>query len=300
MTDRNTYLHYSSFHPKHLKDNLPYGQLLRLKRNSTDTNDFNKEADNLYKQLQARGYPKQVLNRTLTRSSCISRTSLLQPKRRHEENRITWALEFSPHSNQLRRIIFKHWHLLQEIEGCSSPPRIGFRRTKNLRNILVRANIRQDSLTTGFRQPKGHFRCGHCKICPTVMNDNKIIMRDRQFQVKYNTFSTCATEGVVYLIKCPCTPPLLYVGKTTRSLRTRLLEHQSRLRLKILEAPLVEHFVRMGHGESDFVHTVLYVGREHGEALENELLRTETYWINYLKCISPQGMNMNVDFSCFL
>lgn len=29
-TDKNTILHYRSFHPKSLKDNLPYSQLLRI------------------------------------------------------------------------------------------------------------------------------------------------------------------------------------------------------------------------------------------------------------------------------
>lgn len=80
----------------------------------------------------------------------------------------------------------------------------------------------------------------------------------------------------------------------------RLLEHQSRLRLKTPEAPLVEHFSKKGHGEQDFFHTVLHVGKGQGQALENELLRTETFWINYLNCVSPFGMNVNIDFSCFL
>lgn len=34
-TDKNTYLHFKSFHPLHLRSNLPFGQFLRFKRNST-------------------------------------------------------------------------------------------------------------------------------------------------------------------------------------------------------------------------------------------------------------------------
>lgn len=76
-TDRNIYLHYQSFHPQHLKDNLPYGQFLRLRRNSTATEDFLKETATLYEQLQGRGYPNQVLNKALKHSKEVPRTSLL-------------------------------------------------------------------------------------------------------------------------------------------------------------------------------------------------------------------------------
>lgn len=39
-TDHNTYLHFKSFHMRHLRTNIPYGQFLRLKRNSAEDKDF--------------------------------------------------------------------------------------------------------------------------------------------------------------------------------------------------------------------------------------------------------------------
>lgn len=105
---------------------------------------------------------------------------------------------------------------------------------------------------------------------------------------------------MTYLLECTCDPPLHYVGKTLRPLRTRLLEHQSRLRLKTQDAPLVDHFTVAQHSECDFKHTVLHVGKKQGHALELELLRSEAFWINLLSTISPSGMNINNDLSCFL
>lgn len=125
----------------------------------------------------------------------------------------------------------------------------------------MRANILEDKQIANTGPPKGHFRCGHCKICHTVKEDCNVLLRDQYVTIRHDSFSTCATEGVVYLLKCTCSPPLLYVGKTLRCLRTRLLEHQSRLRLKTPEVPLVEHFTRKGHREQEFSHTVLHVGR---------------------------------------
>lgn len=41
-TAKNCLLLYSSFHPRHLRDNLPYGQFLRLRSNCTNIRDYKK------------------------------------------------------------------------------------------------------------------------------------------------------------------------------------------------------------------------------------------------------------------
>ena len=38
-TYRNAYLHYKSYHPSKLKENIPYGQFIRIKRICTNNND---------------------------------------------------------------------------------------------------------------------------------------------------------------------------------------------------------------------------------------------------------------------
>lgn len=54
-TDMNIYLHFSSHHPRHLKTNLPYGQFLRIKRNSMDEEQFRKKNNYLAQQFAHRG-----------------------------------------------------------------------------------------------------------------------------------------------------------------------------------------------------------------------------------------------------
>ncbi|KAJ1173269.1 hypothetical protein NDU88_005106, partial [Pleurodeles waltl] len=46
-TDRNSLLLYNSHHPKALRDNLPFGQFLRIRRNCLDTSDFHTQANTL-------------------------------------------------------------------------------------------------------------------------------------------------------------------------------------------------------------------------------------------------------------
>lgn len=57
FTDKNSFLHYKSHHPRQLINNLPYGQFLRVKRKSTCQQDYYHQKTCLSLQLRARGYP---------------------------------------------------------------------------------------------------------------------------------------------------------------------------------------------------------------------------------------------------
>ncbi|XP_060134229.1 dynein axonemal heavy chain 3-like [Zootoca vivipara] len=62
------------------------------------------------------------------------------------------------------------------------PSRIGFRRTKNLKDILVHADMTSENQPQPS-QIKGHFKCGRCAICSltieqkeiTIPNTNKML-----------------------------------------------------------------------------------------------------------------------------
>ena len=76
-TDRNTLLLYKSFHPRSLRDGLPFGQFLRLRRNCARKTDYFQEAEILKGKLLARGYPKRLVNRSLKRAWFNPRETLL-------------------------------------------------------------------------------------------------------------------------------------------------------------------------------------------------------------------------------
>ncbi len=60
-TDTHSYLEYSSEHPTRCKDANPYGQFLRLKRNSTTNEDFENSVLGIKSYYKYRGYPKSLL-----------------------------------------------------------------------------------------------------------------------------------------------------------------------------------------------------------------------------------------------
>lgn len=75
-----SYLHAHSMHPPHLIKSIPFAQLLRLKRNSSNVELFMVPALKMITRFLTRGYKKGLLQRTLLRVIRLDRETLLQPK----------------------------------------------------------------------------------------------------------------------------------------------------------------------------------------------------------------------------
>lgn len=71
------YLHASSNHPTSTIEAIPFGQLMRLKRNSSDDATFQQFAKKTIKSFTLRGYSSNLLNVCLNKVNKIPRTDLL-------------------------------------------------------------------------------------------------------------------------------------------------------------------------------------------------------------------------------
>lgn len=99
-TDHNSYLHFNSFHPQHLKQNLPFGQFLHLKRNSTETGKYG-ESRKLSLQLEARGYPTHTIERAKEWADWISGQELFKPEGKINMDRMVGTFGYTPLSNSV-------------------------------------------------------------------------------------------------------------------------------------------------------------------------------------------------------
>ena len=60
-TDSHSYLLYSSSHPSHVKNSIPYSQFLRLRRLCSDDSDFSSKSEEMCQFFEKRGYPVSVV-----------------------------------------------------------------------------------------------------------------------------------------------------------------------------------------------------------------------------------------------
>ena len=76
-TDAHSYLHFSSCHPSHCKNNIPYSQMLRLRRICSKEEDFRMRCEEFSKYFLERGYKKSVIERAVKRASLQPRADTL-------------------------------------------------------------------------------------------------------------------------------------------------------------------------------------------------------------------------------
>ena len=278
-TARNSLLNYKSFHPKHLRDNLPFGQFLRLRRNCSNIEDYKTQADFLSKRLIERDYPTQIVQKAKKRARNNNRESLLEPKHGQDNRnpRLTCITTYTVASTMTTKTIQKHWRILNSGNLNLEKPLISHKRGRNLKDTLVHTRPKNQAQAYHgiLPKPTGHYPCGNCSVCKyTKVTKSVDIGTNRPWELRF--LSNCNTERVVYLLTCPCHKQ--YVGMTTRKVKIRLGEHRSNFRCKKNTTKMTLHFLETAHTPDDFTWVVL----EHVSKVDNcetVLFSKEQRWI---------------------
>ena len=149
----------------------------------------------------------------------------LQTKDVNKPKRIPFITTFNPSLPHISNIIKKRYNLLLSSNRCKKViqhlPVVAFRRSPNLRDLLVTAKLSSNSAKPQL--PFGSFRCGrNCATCPYISHG----------LTTYTFFSTGETRPIksnltcdIYIIQCNrCN--LQYIGETKRRLKDRFNEHR--------------------------------------------------------------------------
>ena len=220
------------------------------------------------------------------------------------EPTLNCVVQYSPLGSGFQSILKKHWYIIEsdpQLKCLSTPPRIVFKRPPNLRNLLVRAHLPTLTQPNFLNSvPFGNYRCGHCSQCNFTHKTSTFShpRTGKPFNIK--GVISCNSKNVIYMLKCPC--GLAYIGKTSRSLKTRISEHRSNIRTHDSRSPVAVHFTTFSHS----VSTLSYCGIElvkqpsRGGDLNALLLKREAFWIYTLDTLSPRGLNEDFDLRPFL
>ena len=111
-TDSHSYLLYSSSHPSHVKNSIPYSQFLRLRRLCSDDSDFSSKSEEMCQFFEKRGYPVSVVKAGHHRAQQFDRQSSLQTSQKDKNDRIPFTLTFHPHNHAVKGIILSNFKLL--------------------------------------------------------------------------------------------------------------------------------------------------------------------------------------------
>uniref|UniRef100_A0A8C5MGY3 Reverse transcriptase domain-containing protein n=1 Tax=Leptobrachium leishanense TaxID=445787 RepID=A0A8C5MGY3_9ANUR len=303
-TDRNSLLHFRSFHPANTLRSLPRSQLLRVVRNVSDPGVRKDRLESMVNKFKTRGYPATLLRGELHRVESFDRMTMISrrtPKHRHK-TRIPFVSKFSQVSGRINNVIRRHWGILhkayKEIPFFLDPPIFAYKRNRNLRDHLIKADIGplkvKQQKFLGIPK-KGTFPCLGCSSCNAVIKGDFLLHPHTGDKIWIRDFYTCESSYVVYILKCPC--GLLYVGETTTKMKERFSKHKSTIRTGRYDLPVPEHFFALAHNIAQLRFQIIDhvpVSRRGGDRIKL-LKQKEKRWIHRLDTLWPRGLNREFD-----
>ncbi|XP_078543346.1 uncharacterized protein LOC144828767 [Lissotriton helveticus] len=245
-TSCNSTLHHNSSHPLHIIDNIPYGEMIRMRRNCSTEETFLSNIMETEQRFLERGYPASTLQKADRKVMQVKRKTTLAPTTvRNTTNRpLAFSTEFTDRSNKVYNILRKHWHLLSDVptlQGSVTPkPKVCYRRGKNLRNILCPSYVVSPRNTNWLTtDTKGFYTCNDCNMCKLGRNRTKKFSFNGKKKYTIDHLINCNTKYVTYVLGYACNK--MYVGSTKRALKVRIQEHVRARRNGDLGYPLTYH-----------------------------------------------------------
>ncbi|XP_064478103.1 uncharacterized protein LOC135391688 [Ornithodoros turicata] len=161
-TDSHSYLSYSSCHPRHVKDSIPFSQFLRLRRICSENSDFLNQLAKMKDFFTSRGYPLSLLDRAAARVAAIPRSATLIRASSNKKSSLPLTVEYHPSISNLMRQIKSGSEDLFNSGQLSTGTTVSYRRPPNLRTLLVRSHIQKDDELENGTFPCQGPRCLTC------------------------------------------------------------------------------------------------------------------------------------------
>lgn len=202
----------------------------------------------------------------------------------------------------MRKFFEKYWFLLKEDSILSNyvtdRPNITYRRARSIKDNLIASHFIDVNSTN--TNPPVTKPCGNCESCPFLDTRNQAKLPNGQLRTPRRPVS-CHTTGVIYLLSCPCGS--YYVGKTRRSIATRIKEHITAATSGYFRTIIGRHFALEHHYQFKgikFLPLTVIPYSDQGGDWDRTLLQAESRWIYRYHANRPPGLNDFVSYAPFL
>ena len=300
-TDTYNYILFSSAHPLHCKLGIPSSQFLRIRRICTFLSDFDIHSNQMSEAFLERGYPSKLVEQARLKARNLDRDTLLQERipnnEKEKDDKAVFLIQtYCPDNNPLKDIITKNWQSISKNPYMKTFKNhklvMGFRRPKNLRDILVRSKFTEK---TKHPVKKLCWNTSKCRYCPKLNTTGVITSKStgRKYIAKNNF--TCQSNNLIYCIEC-LSCGIQYVGQTYRRIMDRFQGHfHSITNKRDAENTLINsHFNQRGHKGLDdisiYVLDFIHVSPTDSRA-KSLRLKIEQNWIHRLRTVFPDGLN---------
>ena len=251
-TDSGTYLHYTSSHPRHCRDNIPFSMARRVKSLTDEEYLAELKMEELAMKLSVGGYPEGLVNCAIEGAMGLSTTDLRNHKKEtSDDDIITFVHTFDPaHPDLAWKIkdLVSRLFTSVECQPIFGNTKIIDSRCEPLSLLRQFQHSRFDESWTADNN-RGVTRCGgrNCKLCAQIMETDSIFFPNAGFSFRIATKMDCTVRNVIYALFCGgCAQS--YIGETV-CFRDRANSHRSNS--YSAEAAVMEvsrHIYRCGQG----------------------------------------------------
>lgn len=229
-TDSGTYLPFTSSHPRHCKENIPFSMARRVKALTDDTSLARQQMSELSSSLLAGGYPEGLVNSAVTNAMGLSTVELRKPKHKPtDDSVIAFVHTYDPaHSDLLGKIknLVSRLYTSTECRPIFEGTRIidSRRQPSNILRLLQHSRFDE---SRGAAWDTGVNKCGapNCKLCSEIIEADKVFFSNAGCSFRINAKMDCTARNVIYALFCGgCAQS--YIGETV-CLRDRANAHRS-------------------------------------------------------------------------
>ncbi|CAJ0933919.1 unnamed protein product [Ranitomeya imitator] len=194
-TATNSLLHFTSFHPYHLRKGIPKGQFLRLRRNCSTDTEFTHQARDLSNRFKQRGYPHKLISDSFRHASQQNRKKLFDKKVRDSTRPLALITTYNNQWADELGYLLSDKRILPIV---SNSPCLVARRAKNLRDDLCHSHYQRP--TTRLNQGTrifGSYPCGNCNICQFMISQDGYSVSTLPFQIRPKEYFNCKSRNLM-------------------------------------------------------------------------------------------------------
>ena len=251
-TDSDSYLPFSSCHPRHTTTSIPFNLARRVRALTDDTSICKVKLSNLEAKLQSSGYP-QGLVKTATREALLLNVEDLRKRKVKDltNNEISFVHTFNPALPQLYsevKSLTSRVFSTKELRPIFGGTRIikSQREPPSLGRLLQHSRF--DELPVAV-EGTGVTKCGHskCESCKEILEVNELFFRNSGVTFKIKKSMNCLVRNVIYALFCNgCGNS--YIGETV-NFRERMNGHRNKSTSSLYaNAEVSKHLLNCGQG----------------------------------------------------
>ena len=299
LTNTFSYLHGTSNHPSSTFKGIHQGENIRMLRNTTDPDIYNKTMDFIKERFNGRKYPAHLLDTPIIDFS--QRDQYLSKNKSNSKNKgPTFITTYDP-SISIKDVLLQDWPRITSDSDLRKrfrdPPTISYRHAPNLSQLLVRAKLSHKVNTNlaihpppripSISYPSKNIKCRHpqCATCPQLTDKSHYNSFQTKHYYQINKIFSCDTTPAIYLLECrDCCKQ--YIGETHTTVRSRMKHHRNMFK-SATNRPLYAHC--SSHKKDFSIYSITVI-----DQVTNTLQRKqkEQYYINLLKTKLPFGLNV--------